>query len=881
MTERLPLRSAKMAAQRLPTHVIARPRLLSEFSGEDWRVATIVAGAGAGKSVLATQLLAASVECGGALFLADEGDGRPERFWTYVVAALQRSQPGAFDGSESLLKGRTGRAELFVSQLLHDAERLDHQVVLVIEDLHTIRDVSILSTLDEIVDYLPRQLRLVLTSRRDLDLSVARWRARSWLVEIRQGDLAFDHDETEQLLTALGVDGLAYEEIESLRTQTDGLVAALQLAALAARGDDVHEVVRDFGGKNRIVADFIGSEVIDKQPQHVREFMVCTSIAETLDPELCDALSQRTDSELQLRALEAETHFLTLLDDDRLSYRYHPLLREVLGAELARGSQQRLHELHLVAAEVLERRGHSLAAARHLMVVDEYDRAFELLFGRIGEGWKHGDLEAAVAWLDAVPVELMEQNAHRMLLYGLALCMCWRFDDAFAWLTRARAALATTARADDADEALRDTLALMLFTLDGSDEGAALGRCVLDRTRPLPELAFLRGRLRSSVARAHLLDDEPIVALDSMWPDRDVGDIGEGVLSLGVSARIALRLGQLGVAADRAGRALAAAETFDAPDHLETIDARLAQLGVAIERDELASIPPMLEALHEIGERLPTFTYRLLVALEEVRIVRARSGLDDALAALAELRVWFDDRARPTLQRRVDALEARLLIDAGELRRAEALLVRLPAGPSTRGLLQARLLLGRDDATAARAALGGLDLGNPRDRLSAEILDARAAVLLGEEFRGPVTRIVELAAPERFVRVVREEDEGLTRLVRRAAGESAVFGSERLAAALGAPPRRRQSTTVSVSLSERERDVLRFLPTRLTNAEIASECLMSVNTVKAHLKKIYSKLAVTTRSEAVERARVLGDLPSQTHRRVLALEQSELSGAQP
>ena len=222
MMERLPLLSAKMTTQRLPTHVVARPRLLSTFASEDWRVATIVAGAGAGKSVLAAQLLASSVKCRGAVFHADDGDDRPERFWTYVVAALQRSEPGAFDGSESLLKGRTGRAELFVSQLLHDAEHLDRQMVLVVEDLHTIRDASILSALGEIVDYLPKQLRLVLTSRRDLDLPVARWRARSWLVEVRQDDLAFDHDETAQLVTALGMDGLAYEEIESLRTQTEG-----------------------------------------------------------------------------------------------------------------------------------------------------------------------------------------------------------------------------------------------------------------------------------------------------------------------------------------------------------------------------------------------------------------------------------------------------------------------------------------------------------------------------------------------------------------------------------------------------------------------------------------------------------------------------------
>jgi LuxR family maltose regulon positive regulatory protein len=852
---------------------------LSTFANEDWRVAIIVAGAGAGKSVLAAQWFAASTECGGARFLADAADDRPARFWSYVVAALQRSRPGAFDGSELLLRSRTGRSELFVSQLLHEAERLDRQIVLMIEDLHTIHDASILSTLQEIVEYLPAQLRLVLTSRRDLALPVARWRARSWLVEVRQQDLAFDLGEAEQLLCALGVDGLAGEQIESLRIQTDGLVAALQLAAVAARGGDAHDVIRGFNGKNRIVADFIGSEVVDKQPEDVREFMICTSIAETLDPELCDALTQRSDSGLQIRAIEADTHFLTRLDDDRPSYRYHPLLREVLRAELTQRDPERVGRLHRVAAEVLEQRGESLAAARHLMAIDEYEPAFELLFDRIGRDWKQGDLDAATAWLDAVPVELIEQNAHRMLLYGLALCMCWRLDEASAWLARARAIVASSPSADEDEAVLEDALALMLFTLGGAGDGAARRCRVLDRTTRLPDLTFLRGTMQSNLARAQLLDNEPVRAFE--WVDRDVGGIGDGALPLGVSARIALRLGHVVAAAECAGQALAAAETFGAPYDIETIDARLAQLGVAIQRDELASVPPMLEALHDISERLPTFTYRFLIAMEEVRVIRARSGLDAALAALTELRGWFDDRERPALQGRLDALEARFLMDAGEPGRAEALVRRLPAGASPRGLLQARLLLCRGEANAARVALRGLELDNPRDQLHARLLDTRAAMLLGEELDDTVARVVELAAPERFVRVLREEDEAITRLVRRAAEASAAFGSERLATALGAPARRHHATTVSLVLSDRERDVLRFLPTRLTNAEIASECLMSVNTVKAHLKKIYSKLMVTTRAEAVERARILGELPSTTHLRALSLEQPELSGALP
>ena len=218
------------------------------------------------------------------------------------------------------------------------------------------------------------------------------------------------------------------------------------------------------------------------------------------------------------------------------------------------------------------------------------------------------------------------------------------------------------------------------------------------------------------------------------------------------------------------------------------------------------------------------------------------------------------ERDRPTLRSFVDAIEARLHLDAGETSKAEALVDRLQPGTPARHLLVARLHLARGSTTHARERLDRATLTSVRDRLTAELLSVRACVMSGEDPERHLSRVVELAAPEHLVRVVLEEGDVVARLVRSAAERVGVIEAEQFATALGSPPRLRHSADAIVTLTEREQAVLRFLPSRLTNQEIGRECFMSVNTVKAHLKAIYNKLGVSSRSDAVERARMLGAL---------------------
>lgn len=853
--------TAKISPELLPPHAVARPRLLDLLVGGRWRIASITAGPGLGKSVLLLQWLATLGTGRHAVVTLDEVDNTPERFWRYVVATLARAQPDAF--ARSVRAQRTGCGfEVLVDQILEDAAALDRDLVLAMEDLHTIRNPSILMSVARFVEHLPPALRLVFTSRRDVALPIARWRARSWLVDIRGAELAFTDDETGQLFDALGEHRVDAQEIEQLTKVTEGWVAALQLAVLAMRGNDPHEVVSGFCGRSRMIADFLGSEIIERQPEDMRDFMTAIAVADCFDPELCATLTGRRDSAQRLRSLAASTHFLVAVDDARSTYRYHHLLRDVLRAELARRDPERCAHLHRLVAATFERRGEVAAAAAHLVTAGDLDRGFDLVFGSAYERWEQDDVEPVRGALGVFPVEYVSASAHRMLVFTRALALCGRFDESREWLERAQRALDGDTSAPPEDLGQLDALRLAAFNADGRGDGSIeRGRRALARLETGCDIGPLGGQLRDHLTRALLLADDVDGARAMLQASPAGAATSQVVLAHGLAARLAHREGSLNAAADRAQRACTAAAAFGIPDHVITIHAHLATLGVLVDRNEIAGAAAPLDAINRILERFPSFTCHVLARLAEGRLVMARDGVEAALELIGELWFLVDTGERPVLAERVAALEARLRIEAGDLGRARPLVERLASRSTARRVLEARLLLGSGRPLEARRAVERLELTNVRDCLEAQLLMVRGALVAGTELDGELQRLVDLAAPERFIRLVLDEGAVITRLVRQCAETSGGVEAERLAVELGAPRRQTRSSSGLIDpLSERERDVLRFLPSRLTTREIAAECFMSTNTVKAHLKRIYRKLGVGTRADAVERAILLGEL---------------------
>jgi LuxR family transcriptional regulator, maltose regulon positive regulatory protein len=338
-------------------------------------------------------------------------------------------------------------------------------------------------------------------------------------------------------------------------------------------------------------------------------------------------------------------------------------------------------------------------------------------------------------------------------------------------------------------------------------------------------------------------------------------EIAALVLAPALAARIAVREGRLSEARRQATAALQAARAFGLGTHPGAIDARLALAGTLIDRNEIAAASAAFQLLDQAIQANPfTLVYQVLLQMERARAAAALNDFDDVFATVREAGKLIDHLPWSALRCIVDAAAARWHLEAGQIPQAEELIATLPDVSPAHTLLRARLDLACGRFDAVRARLARASPATMRDQLAGELLLARAALESGEDAGRHVTMAVELAAPEHLVRVFLEEGAAVARLARAAAESLGTESGTSLSVALGSPPRRSPGTPrqPAAILTERELSVLRFLPSRLTNAEIARECFMSVNTVKTHLKSVYAKLGVSSRASAVERARLLG-----------------------
>jgi LuxR family transcriptional regulator, maltose regulon positive regulatory protein len=340
---------SKFGYPAVPVRAIGRPRLAQVLAQPDWRVALVTGGPATGKTVAVAQWFDTLDPIGREWVTLDAGDDRPERFWLIFALALARAAPGAFAPAAAAADVHRLPPE-FLDRLLTVTDPL----VIVLEDVHQLRSPEISEGLGFVVDRLPGRSRMLLTGRVDPPLPVSRWRGRGWLAELRQHDLAFTLPETAALFTALGEGRLTESEIETLWRHTEGWVAGLRLAAAGLKDRaDVPAAVAEFSGRTPVVADLLADELFHRAPKEVAEFLVRTSVADVLDAELCDALSGRSDSGDVLRQMEADLQFVMATGPGRDTWRYHPLLAEMLHAELQTHRPEEVQKLNRLAAGIL------------------------------------------------------------------------------------------------------------------------------------------------------------------------------------------------------------------------------------------------------------------------------------------------------------------------------------------------------------------------------------------------------------------------------------------------------------------------------------------------------------------------------------------------
>ncbi|MGH2561420.1 MAG: helix-turn-helix transcriptional regulator, partial [Thermomicrobiales bacterium] len=441
-----PMMGEEGAAVRPRRQGIARPRLVERIErGARGKLTLISAPAGWGKTTALAEWVTRA-EMPVAWVALEAADDVPLRFWRRVVAALDRLQPGVAEDTLALLKmQQSPPVDQVVDAALHAAAALRDDAALVLEDLHVVDATETYQALDRFVDRLPPALHLVIASRVDPPLRLSRLRAQGDLIELRTGDLAFDREEAGRFFAEMPGVGIGDDTVAALVERTEGWVAGLRLAALSLEGRaDADGFVAGFGGTHRDVADYLGEEVLARQPAEVIDFLLDTAILDRLTAPLCDAVTGRGDGREMIDHLERANLFLVPLDDRREWFRYHGLFSDLLRARLRRDHLDREPGLHRRVAAWYDERGSPLDAVRHALPGGDVGQAAAIL-ERAADRllWAGGEVTVFLQWLDALPVEAWRARPRLTRSRAWALVMGGRLAEAEQAVAEIERGLAT------------------------------------------------------------------------------------------------------------------------------------------------------------------------------------------------------------------------------------------------------------------------------------------------------------------------------------------------------------------------------------------------------------------------------------------------------
>ena len=516
--------ATKLGVQARGTRYLRRPRLrdLLEGAGEA-RLVLISAPAGFGKSALVADWLTN----GGPRFAwlsVDSADNDPARFLRYLRVAGTSLGAGKEAGPASSLPARPPDQEIVIADLLSALGDEPDPVVLVLDDYHVVEAPAIHAIVATLIDRLPRSARLVIATRVDPPLPLARLRARGELLEIRADAIRFTPDEAAAFLAGPMALELADDLVDVLARRTEGWVAALQLAALSLRNrNDVARVVREFGASNRFLLDFVLEEILANQPKETTEFLLRTSILDRLTGSLCDQLTGRSDGAEVLDHLERSNMLLFPVDQDRRWYRYRQLFAELLQARLAMRDHEMSSDLREQAANWFEAHGLLDEAIEQALRATDYVRARRLIQQHWTAVMHSGELLTVQGWLDALPAEVVRGDPQLCATYAFGHVLRGEIDGVAARLDDARAALAGRTGVDPADRALvppqLELIEAKLGELRGDPQGeiahARAAIALIPEGLGADVEALLRGDALNLVGQAHLLAGEDAAAAEA------------------------------------------------------------------------------------------------------------------------------------------------------------------------------------------------------------------------------------------------------------------------------------------------------------------------------------------------------------------------------
>ena len=881
--------------------LVERPRLDARLA--DGRAASLMlvsAPAGFGKTTLLVDWLAGTAAdgCAVAWLSLDSRDNDPAVFWTYLATAIESAAPGVGNPALSVLQSPGTSIESAIHALLGDLGEFAGEMVLILDDYHVVEAREVNDGIAFLLEHLPEGVHLVIASRADPALPLAKLRSRGELVEIRAADLRFTESEAASYLNeGMGLE-LAEADVATLGARTEGWIAALQMAALALHGrEDVSGFVADFAGDDRYIVDYLVEEVLQRQTVTVRDFLLYTSILSQLNGPLCEAVTGEDGGRAMLESLDRANLFVVALDDRRWWYRYHHLFADVLRSRLLDEQPDRVAELHSRASAWLEENGDRSEAIRHSMAAGDFLRAADLVELALPASRKNRQEATLRDWLEALPPAAIRGKPVLSLALAGALLANGELAGVEEQLGSTELWLST---ADDTHPEVRGLMsALTVYraalsgALGDADASMAFARRALDLVDQDDYVG--RGAAAGLLALAHWsrgdLEDAHALWSEAVASLQKAGHLSDAIGCSIAVADIRIQQGSLTEAMGVYEWGLELSESQDSVLR-GTADMHVGMSELFLQRDDLDSATEHLLASRELGEDagLPQNRYRSKVAMALIR--EAEGELAAALDLLDEAKRLYVGDFYPEV-RPVAALRARTLLALGRTR--EALDWVRDRALSTDDelsyvrefehitLARVRIAEAASDKTATSlgdasrllerllaAAKEGGRIGSVIEILVLQAL-ARKASSEMDAAVATLHEAVALGEHELYVRVFTSNGATLVPLLKALTKlPGAPRHARRLLAALSksmatgtSQPARGEHGLIE-PLSERELDVLRLLDSALTGPAIARELFVSLNTVRSHTKSIFAKLGVNNRREAVTSARDLG-LLSESH----------------
>jgi LuxR family transcriptional regulator, maltose regulon positive regulatory protein len=853
---------AKFRPPALPGTLITRSVLhdrLAEGSGQ--RLTVVVGSAGAGKSVLLADWAMARPPGMTAWLSCDRADADPARFWAGFMEAPRAIEPGfGSDAADLLTMDKKMSADVTAS-IANDAARLPAGSVIIVDDFH-LAAAAAASEMTDLIERWPAEtVQLVLAGRFDPPLRQHRLRMSGQLCEIRDRDLYFSLEESRDLMANFSV-RISDADLALLHQRSEGWPAVLQMAALSLRGTtDPARLARAIEVRGPAIADYFISEVLDQQPPEVAQFMLDSSVvAEVLTADVCAAVTGRQDAAALLRGIDAAHLFLVALDDERSSFRYHHLVRQVLRSELHARDPAREQVLQLRAAEWFEGTGDTRRAAHHYLAAQRPDAALSLLQDRVVSDFLHSPMTPEPLVLGMVDPSPLVETPERLL--GLAAELLLSGDTArggdYLDLLEHAGTVPAESKLAARFAAFQAFRYGVVGQLEESVRAARAAQALQERTQLTDEWTAAVPLILLRVYSC--LDDVPAVEREAATA-LAAPEVTEPV-------RLVMVPGSLALARFESGHLVEAAETARAADadarrlgfcqHFFATDILRALSGLALERRDFDTAEHLTEQVLSITEqRRPLFEFMAL--LDRAQIWAARGQIHDALATIEAARQVMTGGS-PALLARADEQEALLRLSLGDPRAPVELARHLPV--TRRDLLLATIALAAGDHYAVHEHLRAAALGDltPRQALVRQILLTAAAIERGDPAVASLLGgALHAARSQGFLNtVVTTAPQVAGYVVEHAAQlRPDPFTEQLVAAALDVRATQPGSATSSRALTEplttAEQRILTLLPTS-TYLQIADTLYISRNTVKTHLRSIYQKLGVASRSEALERA---------------------------